>query len=223
MGGPNLLRSQVVLDDQHGELIRPIVYGSRQNQGMDPVNIPEADVLAVAEFIHSVTAMGGSQGRPPAGPPVELNVLVGNAAAGQVYFAARCSACHSVTGDLKGLATRIPDPKTLQNFWVSAGGGRGGGGGGGGGGDSEPAQGSRARVTATVTLLSGQKVEGILGRIDEFNVTLILPDGTSRTLRRNGEVPRVEVHDPREPHRKLLPVYTDKAIHDVTAYLVTIK
>ncbi len=59
--------------------------------------------------------------------------------------------------------------------------------------------------------------------MDEFNVTLILPDGTSRTIRRNGEVPRVEVNDPRQPHRQLLPVYTDKDIHDVTAYLVTIK
>lgn len=222
MGGPNLLRSHVVLDDQRGELIRPIIYGSRQSAGMDPVNIPEADVAAVAEFIHSVAAAGGSQGRPPAGPPVELNVLVGNATAGHAYFAATCGACHSVAGDLKGIATRIPDPKALQNFWVSggAGGGRGGGGEGGGGG----APASRGLpVTVTVTLLSGQKVEGVLSRIDEFDVTLIQPDGTPRTLRRNGEVPRVEIHDPREAHRKLLPVYTDKDIHDVTAYLVTIK
>ena len=31
-GGPNLLRSQVVLNDQHGELILPIVHGARAEQ-----------------------------------------------------------------------------------------------------------------------------------------------------------------------------------------------
>src|SRR6266446_432234 len=84
--GPNLLRSQVVLSAQHGESIRPIVNGARRDAGMPAINIPEDDVTAVAEFIHSVAAAGGRQGRPPAGPPVVLNILVGSAAAGQVYF-----------------------------------------------------------------------------------------------------------------------------------------
>ena len=70
---------------------------------------------------------------------------------------------------------------------------------------------------------SAQKFEGVLARIDEFNVTLIQADGTSRTFLRNGEVPRIDIHDPREARRKLLPLYTDKDIHDVTAYLVTVK
>ena len=221
MGGPNLLRSQAVLDDQHGELIRPIVYGSRQSAGMNAVDIPEADVVAVAEFIHSVAAMGGNQGRPPAGPPAVLNVLVGSVAAGQAYFDTSCTTCHSVNTDLKGIATKVPDPKTLQNFWVSGGGG--GRGGGGEGGDGAAPTSRAGRVTVTVTSPAGQKVEGVLRRIDEFNVTLVQPDGTSRTFRRDGDVPKVEVHDPLEPHRKLLPLYTDKDIHDVTAYLVTIK
>ena len=69
---------------------------------------------------------------------------------------------------------------------------------------------------------TGEKTEGVLARIDEFNVTLI-QDGRERTFRRDGDVPKVEVHDPVEPHRKLLPLYTDKDIHDVTAYLVTLK
>jgi len=107
-----------------------------------------------------------------------------------------------------------------ENFWVSGGGG--GGRGGRGGGEEEGAATSRKPVTVSVTQ-SGQKFEGVLGRIDEFNITLIHPDGTSRTFRRNGEVPRIDIQDPREAHRKLLPLYTDKDIHDVTAYLVTIK
>ena len=76
--------------------------------------------------------------------------------------------------------------------------------------------------TVTVTMPTGEKFEGPLERIDEFNVTLIR-EGMERTFRRDGDIPKVEVHDPLEPHRKLLPLFTDKDIHDVTAYLVTLK
>jgi len=214
-GGPNLLRSQLVLNDQHGELIIPIVHGARQANGMDPINMPDADIVAVAEFVHSLAAIGRNA------PPPVLNVLVGSATAGQTYFAAKCGTCHSVTGDLKGIGTRIADAKTLQNFWIS--GGAGGGRGGGGGGGAAPAPANPQVTTVTVTMPSGQKVEGQLGRIDDFTVSLTQPDGTLRTFRRDGEVPKVEVHDPLDAHKKLLPVYTDKDIHDVTAYLVTIK
>jgi hypothetical protein len=33
----------------------------------------------------------------------------------------------------------------------------------------------------------------------------------------------VEVHDPMQAHKDLLSVYSDKDMHDVTAYLVTLK
>jgi cytochrome c oxidase cbb3-type subunit 3 len=66
-------------------------------------------------------------------------------------------------------------------------------------------------------------VEGRLIRIDDFIVSLSLADGGVRTFRRNGEDPKVEVRDPMKGHRDLLAIYTDKDIHDVTAYLVTLK
>jgi cytochrome c oxidase cbb3-type subunit III len=69
----------------------------------------------------------------------------------------------------------------------------------------------------------GGKVEGRLGRIDDFIVVVTLPDTTSRSFRRQGNDPKVEVHDPRDAHRSLLPQYTDGDIHNVTAYLVTLK
>ena len=79
-------------------------------------------------------------------------------------------------------------------------------------------------MTATVTLPSGETVEGRLVRIDDFLVTLALADGTHRArFRRDGDVPKVEVQDPMKAHRDLLAVYTDKDMHDVTAYLVTLK
>ena len=78
-------------------------------------------------------------------------------------------------------------------------------------------------LTGAITGPTGQKVEGRLGRVDDFVVTLIEADGTSRTFRRDGENPKVEVHDPIQAHRDLMRTYTDKNIHDVTAYLVTVK
>jgi len=210
-GGPNLLRSDTVLNDQAGELIAPIVLKGRQGVGiMPPTPVTPDDARAIAEYIHSITATMRGQGNPPTGPPVVLNVLVGDPAAGQVYFNAKCAACHSATGDLRGIGGRMSDPTTLQNYWISAGGGLN--------------RGVRGRaVAATVTVTPGQTLEGTLVRIDDFYVVIEVPDGTQRTFRREGGNPVVELRDPLEPHRTLLPTYSDRDIHNVTAYLVTLK
>jgi cytochrome c oxidase cbb3-type subunit 3 len=219
-GGPNLLRSMLALSDQHGELISPIIQGSRQAQGMPAFNLPANDCTALAEYIHSVLALVGSQGRPPGSEDgANLKVLVGNSAAGQTLFNAKCASCHSVSGDLMAIGARYPEPRTLQNTWVS---GRSGGGRGGRGGP--PGADSTAKpTTVSVTLAGGQKVEGRLGRIDDFDVTLIESDGTRQTITRNGDLPRVEIHDPNEAHKKLVPTLSDSDMHNVTAYLATIK
>ena len=98
----------------------------------------------------------------------------------------------------------------------------GGGGRGGGGRGAAPAGNVRV-TTATITLPTGQKFEGRLVRIDEFAVSVLDADGLTRTFHRDGDAPRVEVHDPLQPHKALLRTYTDKDVHDVTAYLVTLK
>lgn len=216
-GGPNLLRSQTVLNDQSGELILPIVQNGRQNPGMPvmpPLNIPDGDVRAIATYIHSVTASARGQGAPPEGAPIELDIVVGDAKAGEAYFAKTCTACHTAAA-MQGIATRLGAPMALQNYWVGGGGGRGGRGG-------APAS-PPSPVTATVVDGDGQKFAGRLVRIDDFYIVIALEDGTSRSFRRNGDLPKFEIKDPRDAHRKLLPTYTDKDIHDVTAYLVTMK
>lgn len=219
MGGINLLRSQLVLNDQDGELILPVVKGGRNNPGMPvmpPLPLPDDDVKAIATYIHSVMAKSPGQGGPPPGPPVVLNILVGNAGAGEKYFAANCASCHSATGDLQALATRYPDPMQLQNAWVAgrAGGGRGDAG--------APAR-TPKPVTVAVTTAGGERVEGRLDRIDDFIVILTQSDGTPRSFRRAGAVPQVQITDPQAGHKQLWVKLTDKDMHDVTAYLVTLK
>jgi cytochrome c oxidase cbb3-type subunit III len=222
-GGPNLLRSAVVLMDEHGELILPIVHGARAERGMPPLPLPDPDVVAIAEYIHSVVSTARGQGAPPETETPPPNALVGDAKAGEVYFNAKCTGCHSPTGDLAGIGSRVDEAKMLQNDWVVGGGGGGGRGGRGGGGRGAAATSDRRTVTATVTLANGEKVSGQLARLDNFFVTLLLDDGRLRTIRREGDQPKVEVKDPLEFHKKLPGILTDKDMHDVTAYLATLK
>ena len=235
MGGPNLLRSLLVLGEvTPGEAIGPVIKNGRPEATppMPPLPLGDDDIKAVAEYIHSVVGKSPRQGMPPPGEVApELNVLVGSAAEGETYFAAKCASCHSPTGDLQGLATRIPDPKALQNFWVSGGtvGGRGGRGGGRGAStdSGQAAAGRGARnpraITATVTTPSGEKIEGVVARVDDFYIALLMEDGTIRSFTRRGAVPKVEMKDPMEPHKALLAVYTNRDMHNVTAYLATLK
>lgn len=224
IGGPNLLRSQLALNDQEGELIGPVITGGRQNPGMPvmpPLPLSPDDIKAVAAHVHAVQATMRGQGSPPPGTEKPPDILVGDAAAGQAYFQANCSKCHSSSGDLQGLASRVADPVQLQNLWV---GGGGGGGGRGRGGAADPgAPPDRRQATVVVTQPNGQKIEGRLDRIDDFMVLLTTADGVQKSIGRSGDVPKVEVRDPMTGHRQLLARYTDRDIHNVTAYLVTLK
>lgn len=230
-GGPNLLRSQLLLSDKAGELVLPLVQGGRPNPpaGLPPMPafpLPPEDVTAIAEYLHSVLGKAGNQGRPPEGEIVPPDkILIGAASAGQAFFASRCASCHSVTGDLKDLAARSTDPRDLQNRWVSGGGGRGrrGGGGGGGGGEEDGVGGGQRPVIVAVTPATGARVEGRLVRMDDFTVTLRQEDGTRRTFVRKGNNPQIEVRDPGEAHRTLVPTLADKDMHNVTAYLWSLK
>ncbi len=155
LGGPNLLRSQVALSDQNGELIVPIIEGSRQNMGMPAIGLSPEDAKAVAAYVRSVIETIGRQGTPPTEGREAPSILVGNAAEGKTYFAVKCSGCHSATGDLQGIATRIPDPKTLQTAWVA--------------GISReelrasmPGTPNPRAATVTITLPSGESIEGQL-------------------------------------------------------------
>lgn len=206
--GSNLIRSQVVLNDDKGERLAPVLRGQGIEGTMMPkFNFTETQTADVAAFLHSFRVNGydGSRMRPE-------TIVVGDPQAGQMFFSQRCGSCHSATGDMKGIASRITDARTLQQRWLNPG-------GGGRGVQVRP-------VTVTVTA-NGQKTDGSLVRIDDFSVTLATQDGRQRTFERDGEregdVPRVELHDPYQPHKDLYRVYTDKNIHDVTAYLVTLK
>ena len=157
--GTNLLRSGTALSDQHGELVGKAVASHNPK-----INLVEPDAVAVAEYIHSVLATTGGQGSPPGRNPVgvQLNILVGDAKAGEAYFGRVCAVAIPSAGDLKGLASKYPDPRALQNAWVAGAAAANpfGGGGRGGGGAGNP---------VTVTMADGKKLEGKLVRKERLS------------------------------------------------------
>jgi cytochrome c oxidase cbb3-type subunit III len=210
--GPNLVLSQLVLDDQHGELITPVVQNGRPAQGMPKFALSAAEISDIAAWLHA-------QPLSDRGSPSMLDIVVGSAKEGQSYFsgAGRCMQCHSVTGDLAGIGSKY-DPKTIQNLIVSGGLGmrvrRGAGG-------APPPK--VPPTTVTVTLPSGQSITGDLDHISAFIVALKLPDGTYRSFARHGSNPKVVVNNPLEWHTDMLAKWRDADIHNLTAYLVTLK
>ena len=209
--GPNLVRDQVVLHDQRGELITPIVQNGIPAQGMPKFALSATDITDIAAWLHS-------QPLSDRGAPSTLDILVGNAKEGEAYFngAGRCTQCHSATGDLAGIGGRY-EPKAIQNLIVSGGGGRGRRRSAGAAGPKVPP------TTVTVTRPSGQTTTGDLDHISAFVVALREPDGTYRSFARHDSVPKVVVTNPLQWHIDRLPQWRDADIHDLTAYLVTLK
>jgi mono/diheme cytochrome c family protein len=205
-GGPSLLRSGLVLADQNGELIGPAV---EQGRGTMPKFAFKPDQIAdVAVFLHSFRVAGYDVSRQK-----PSTIVVGDAKAGEAYFNEACGACHSASGDLRGLATRIPDERVLQQSWLMPGSMTGRG---------APPPAKPRPPTVTVTEPGRPPVAGTLGRIDDFVVSLTTSDGAFRSFRITPRT-KVEVTDALSPHKDLLRKYADADIHNVTAYLVTLK
>jgi cytochrome c oxidase cbb3-type subunit III len=209
--GPSLVRSEIVLHDDKGELIGPVLLKGRPDAGMPamPSMTPE-QIAEIAEFLHLQVEKAANRGLYGT-IFSDRNIVTGDPKAGEAYFngAGGCKNCHSATGDLAHVASRY-QPVNLQNRWLWPG----GGGRGGRGGALTP-------TTATITLSSGEKLTGTIKRLDDFDVSIYDSTGAYRSWPRDRV--KVEIPDPLAAHRDLLEKYTDADIHNVTAYLVTLK
>ncbi len=200
--GPDLIASVVTLHDEDGVQLAKFVRAPEHSK-IVKIDEPDSKLFDIAAYLHSrvVYASGRGQVHVP-------EVLVGNAKAGEQYFngAGECNKCHSPSGDLKGIGAKY-DPPTLQERLVMPRSGRGG----------------SSRGTATVTLPSGETIKGAPLRVTDFDVTLRLADGTTRTWARNHGVPKVEITDPLQPHIDIMTRLSDTDMHNLTAYLATLQ
>jgi cytochrome c oxidase cbb3-type subunit III len=198
---PDLLRSAVVLDDNQGELIGATVHEGRPTKGMPAFpSFTEEQLRDIAEYLHLQVELAANRGTYKV-----LNIVTGDARAGEAYFngAGKCNSCHSVTGDLAHLGSKMSPTDLQQTFLYPA-----------------PRHPPPSKVT--VTLEDGKKLSGTLKHLDDFYVAFYDAEGNyqSITLQKGIEV---EVEDKLVFHRQMLDKYTNQQMHDLTAYLVTLK
>ncbi len=210
--GADLIRSLVVLRDRYGNGIGPFLAKGHPLQSGQPASSLKTEQLAdLAHFLHQKvynTLRSGTE--------LQIqNVLTGDPKAGEAYFngAGKCNTCHSPTADLKGIGRKY-DPPTIQSKFLfprAVGFARGG-----------ATTVAAKPVTVTVTQSNGEVVEGVLHTLDDFNVALRDSQGNYRSFKITPEL-KVVKHDPYAMHVILLDQYTDKDMHDIVAYLETLK
>ena len=200
---PDLVRSLLVIDDEKGILIAPVIRNGRADKGMPKLNLPEDQISDVVAWLHVQTYAADHRNTY-----LFLDALTGDAKKGEAYFNAHCSSCHSPATDLKGIGAKY-NAHDMQGRWLQPRSfGRGA---------------AKNTPTVTVTLASGKKLTGTLDRYDDFNVTFHDAAGEFHSINLNNGIPKVEVTDPLKIHTDMLRQYTDEEIHNVTAYLETLK
>jgi cytochrome c oxidase cbb3-type subunit III len=214
--GPDLTRSALVQEDEGGKQLGEFLRVGRPDRGMPKFDqLTDAQMSDLAAFLHSAIRANANR----RGYRI-LDVLVGDARAGEAYFngAGRCSTCHSPARDLRGVGAKY-DPPTLQNRMVLPRGSVAAPNA-----PPPPPHLDRNAITATVTTAGGEAFTGAIVRLTDFDVTLYDPaSGQTRAWLRGGDAPKVVVSDPLQAHVDQLSKWTDADMHNVTAYLASLK
>ncbi len=197
--GPSLVYSELVLEDEHGSTVAEFLKAGRPGKGMPAfAALSDEQRKDIAEFLHQqiedVANRGTYQPR---------NILLGDAGKGAEYVGKHCLGCHSLTGDLKGLAQKWR-PVDLQRYWIMP-----------------PRQSSERAITATVHA-PGATWQGRVQEIDDFRIALLADSGRPVVIARDPGV-AVELHDPLAPHVAMIGALADSDMINVTAYLETLK
>ena len=210
--GPDLLRSVLVLDDENGKSIGHVILRGRPDKGMPRFVMTPEQISDIASFLHNAISAAAERDNYKI-----FNIVTGNAKAGEAYFngPGMCKSCHSITGDLKGIGSKY-EAVTLQDKllmprdrWSDP--------------SCDPSAHVKDATTVTVTLPAGGSVSGTLVSIDDFNVALRDAGGNYHSFTREKDIPHVEIHNPLKAHADMLMHYRDVDIHNLTAYLVTLK
>jgi mono/diheme cytochrome c family protein len=198
--GPDLTQSKLVLSDTTGEKIAAVVREGKPDNKMPGFNFSSQEIKSLIAFIHFRETEAKAHPGGRRGVSVE-DLQTGNAQAGKEYFdgAGGCIKCHSPRGDLAGVANRYQGLQLEERMLYPRG----------------------AKSTVTVTLPPGQKVTGTLAYRDEFTVALRDSTGTYRSWPTSRV--RLTVESPADAHVELFSKYTDEDIHNLMAYLQTLR
>jgi len=198
--GPDLTRSKLVIADVGGDKIAPVVREGRPDNKMPKFNFSDVEMVDLVKFIHAQAKLAAS--RPGGRRGVDVaDLQTGNVEAGKQYFngAGGCSSCHSPTGDLAGVASRFQGLQLEEQMLYPR----------------------DAKDTLTVTLPSGEVITGRLEYQDEFTLGLRDANGVYRSWPVNGV--KYNIDSPVSAHVAQFPKYTDDDIHNLMAYIQTLK
>jgi len=200
--GPDLVRSALVAHDARGDLIGEVIRNGRPDKGMPALPLSGEQISDISAFLHARAKEAIESSGVPSDYPFE-KLLTGNAEKGKAYFegAGGCVKCHSPGGDLAGISKKYNSIELEAHMLYPK---------------EQP-------VLATVTLPSGQQLSGTVSHIDDFSIGIRVgnKDGWYRSFPR-GKV-KVELKDPLEAHRELLPKISQEQMHDLFSYLYTFK
>jgi len=198
---PDLVRSPLVNKDMGGDLIAPVIRNGRPDQGMPALPLPDSTVQDIVAYLHLRITEAAKSSHVGGDYPL-ARLLTGNAEAGRAYFngAGKCATCHSPSGDLAGIAKKYA-PLYLEERILAP----------------RPP----GHPPVTVTTASGQRISGNLAHLDEFSVSMFDSEGWYHSWPRAQVL--VNVQDPLQFHRDMLTKYTDDDLHDLFAYLETLK
>jgi cytochrome c oxidase cbb3-type subunit 3 len=200
--GPDLVRSPLLAHDVKGDLIGEVMKNGRPDKGMPPIPSTDDQIADIAAFLHARAKQALQSSGVPAAYPVE-KLLTGNLEKGKAFFegAGGCKNCHSPDGDLAGVAKKYSSIELEARMLYP---------------DFKP-------PTATITLPSGEKISGVVSHIDDFVVSIRVGDksGWNRSFSRDAV--KVELNDPATAHRELLPKLTQDDMHNLYAYINSLK
>jgi cytochrome c oxidase cbb3-type subunit 3 len=195
-----LTGSALVASDVHGNNISEVVRHGRPEKGMPAFQLPDPDMTAIVAFIHM--RRDYEEAHPGGRRRVEVaDLQTGNVALGKQYFdgAGKCVSCHSPSGDLKGVSRRLVGLKLEEALLFP----------------------SNAKAKVTVTLPSGKTLTGDLKYRDEFAIGMVDQDGWYHSWPVSAI--KYKIDDPVQAHAELLGKYTDDDVHNLMAYLQTLK
>lgn len=201
---PNLIRSIAVLHDEKDEEIGPVIKNGRPQAGMPAFpSLSAEDIHNIAQFLKLQVEMAANRGLYTQTYGNVRSQVTGDARKGEEFFngAGGCRNCHSATGDLARVGSKYSQAAQMQAKFLW------------------PASPSAGK--ATVTTMSGETITGTIRRVDDFGISITDSAGEYHYWPR-GHV-NIEMEDKLAGHRALLPKYTDADIHNLTAYLLTIK
>jgi cytochrome c oxidase cbb3-type subunit 3 len=199
--GPDLTRSRLVLRDVRGDKIRAVVHEGRVEKGMPA--FPALTVAQVNDVIAFIRDQAKQLNSKPGGRRgVDVaDLQTGNVEQGKAYFngPGKCSSCHSPTGDLAGIATRRQGLELEMQMLYP----------------------QNAKAKLTVTTKSGETLTGTLSYKDEFHIAMTDSAGWYRSWPISAV--QYKIDSPSDAHIEQFEKYTDDDIHNLMAYLQTLR